>query len=237
MNQSLPKLPIGIQDFEKLRQGHFIYVDKTQYLYQLLQQGNVYFLARPRRFGKSLMISTLEAIFKGRKELFKKTWIESSDYDWQIHPVIRVDMGEMPTKETPEIFKSALLQWLKNIATQYDIALSEPVISLGSCLSELIDTLEKKYGKVVVLIDEYDKPILDNIINPVAADIMHDILRQFYTILKSQDGNLRFVILTGVTKFSKVSIFSGLNNLQDISLTEKYTSLCGYTQSELETVF
>ena len=234
MNHLL-KLPIGIQDFRKLREGGFVYVDKTKYIYQLLQEGTVYFLSRPRRFGKSLLISTLEAIFKGQSELFKETWIDTSDYAWMEYPVIRLDMSQM-SKNNINDFKMALLQNVMTIAQQYHIDLLHPVVDAATALNSLINELGKKQ-KVVVLIDEYDKPILDNLADMELATAMRDVLRQFYTILKAQDGNLRFVLLTGVTKFSRVSIFSGLNNLQDLTMTDKYAAICGYTQTELVHVF
>ncbi len=231
------KLPIGIQDFAKLRNNGSLYVDKTQLLHSLLQDGSVYFLSRPRRFGKSLLISTLEAIFKAERHLFKDTWIDRSDYTWPVHPVIRIDMSELPTKETPDAFRRALLHLLGRIARDHQVMLPDMTMGIGVCLKELILLLNAKYTKVVVLVDEYDKPILDNINDVAMAETMRDILRQFYTILKAQDGNLRFVLLTGVTKFSRVSVFSGLNNLQDLTMTDKYATLCGYTQSELEQAF
>ncbi len=233
----LLKLPIGIQDFATIRTDGYLYVDKTQHLYNLITGGKVYFLSRPRRFGKSLLISTLETIFKTERHLFKDTWLDQSDYTWPKHPVVRIDMSELPTKETPQKFNIAMLNLLQRIAREHQVALPEITMGIGVCLKELILLLNEKYTKVVVLIDEYDKPILDNINDPAMAQTMRDILRQFYTILKAQDGNLRFVLLTGVTKFSRVSVFSGLNNLQDLTMTDKYATLCGYTQAELVNVF
>jgi hypothetical protein len=227
------KLPIGVQDFPTLRTEGYLYVDKTQHLYNMITGGKVYFLSRPRRFGKSLLLSTIESLFKGQRELFKNTWVEASDYDWKVHPVIRIDMAKNAKKNEPD-FKAALLQNIVMIAEENGITLKSPLIDAASALNDLISQLSTNGKvKVVVLIDEYDKPILDNINNKTLANTMRDILREFYTILKAQDGNLRFVMLTGVTKFSRVSIFSGLNNLQDITMADKYATLCGYTQSEL----
>lgn len=229
------KLPIGIQDFAKLHEEGFLYVDKTRYLHQLIQDGSVYFMSRPRRFGKSLMISALECIFKGRKELFQDTWIADSDCGWQEHPVIRIDMSRAD-RSGPERFSNSLIDLLAQIAKHYDVKLNSKS-NAGIALDSLISNLAEKHGRVVILVDEYDKPILDNIGNIELAKTMRNCLRDFYTILEAQDGNIRFVMLTGVTKFSKVSVFSGLNNLQDLTMTDKYAAMLGYTQSELEENF
>lgn len=234
-------LPIGIQDFEKLRQGNFLYVDKTKHLYRLIKTGRSYFLSRPRRFGKSLTISTLEYIFKARKDLFENTWIlnspETASYDWKEYPVIRLDMGEI-SRSSKENLEQGLLKKLLSIASDYRVCLPEPLIDPASALSSLIEGLVKlKNLRVVVLIDEYDKPILDNILDLKKADEIREVLRSFYTIFKSQDGNIHFLMLTGVTKFTKVSIFSGLNSPNDLTLTDANSDLVGYTQEELETSF
>lgn len=233
MPSEIKPLPIGIQTFEKLIKGAYLYVDKTPLLYELVKNpSGVYFLSRPRRFGKSLTISTLEAIFTNRRELFKGLWIDSSDYQWQEYPVIRIDMAEL-SRESSTSLKATLIDLTNKIAQTHDIKLDG--LSAGTNLRDLIQSLKQKYQKqVVVLIDEYDKAILDNLNNTEVAKECRDILREFYTILKSQDRNLRFVFLTGVSKFSKVSIFSGLNNLSDISMDAKFASLCGYTQEELD---
>ena len=236
MNMQAPKkLPIGIQDFVKIREGDYVYVDKTQHLYNLIQRGSVYFLSRPRRFGKSLLISTLEAIFQGKKELFKDLWIANSDYDWKTYPVIRIDMSET-VRTSPELLEQSLLDIVKMLAERYHINLGKP-LSSSQALGTLIRSLAEKNNKAVVLIDEYDKPIIDNISDIKLALKMRNALRSFYTILKAQDGNLKFILLTGVSKFSKASVFSELNNLQDLTLDTNNATLLGYTQTELETVF
>jgi hypothetical protein len=229
------KLPIGMQDFTKIREGNCVYVDKTQLIAKLIATGSVYFLSRPRRFGKSLLISTLEAIFQGKKELFKGLWIEQSDYDWKRYPVIRIDMSET-VRTSPELLAESLIKLLKRIAESHQLDLGD-LLSPSDAFSTLISRLAESGKKAVVLVDEYDKPIIDNISNPDLALNMRDILRPFYGILKAQDGNLKFILLTGVTKFSKASVFSELNNLQDLTLTEQYSHLLGYTQVELEKVF
>ncbi len=237
----LQELPIGIQDFEVLRQGNYVYVDKTELLYQLIKTGKSYFLSRPRRFGKSLMISTLEMIFKARKDLFENTWIlsdpKAANYDWKEYPVIRMDMGKMDSK-TPEAFEASLIERVLGIANEYQIQLKTPFIGPADAIDQLITALAAlKKARVAVLIDEYDKPILDNILDEKKAEEIREVLRYFYTIFKSQDGNLHFLMLTGVTKFSKVSIFSGLNHPEDLTLSDAVSGLLGYTQAELEHTF
>ena len=237
----LQDLPIGIQDFETLRVGNYVYVDKTQHFYRLITTGKSYFISRPRRFGKSLMISTLEMIFKGRKDLFKNTWIlecpKAANYEWKEYPIIRLDMGKL-SRDNIEDFKMALSQKVLEIAAEYQVNLKEPLIDAQDALDKLIRALVvAKKEKVAVLIDEYDKPILDNILDLKLADEIRKILRGFYGVFKSEDGNLKFLILTGVTKFSKVSVFSGLNNPDDLTMTDMNSDLLGYTQEELEKTF
>jgi len=198
------KLPIGVQSFSKMITGGYLYVDKTELLYQLIDEGLPYFLSRPRRFGKSITISTLAAIFEGQRELFKGLWIDNSDWDWQVYPVIRLDMSKADS-ESPEALKESLRYMLREIAKQYEVTLTDN-LSPGLELDQLIKQLAN-IGKVVVLIDEYDKPILDVIRSPEIALKNRDILKHFYGILKSEDVNLKFIFLTGVTKFSKVSVF------------------------------
>ena len=236
MSQTIAKkLPIGVQDFTILRTEGFVYVDKTELLHRLITQNRVYFLSRPRRFGKSLLISTLEAIFQGKKELFKDLWIEKSGYDWKPHPVIRIDMSET-VRTSPELLAESLIKLLKRIASTHQLELGNS-LSPGDAFSMLITLLAERGHKVVVLIDEYDKPIIDNISDIKLALKIRDVLRTFYGILKAQDGNLKFILLTGVSKFSKASVFSELNNLQDLTLDTNSATLLGYTQTELEAVF
>jgi hypothetical protein len=231
------KLPVGIQDFETLRTENYVYVDKTALLYQMITQGRVYFLSRPRRFGKSLLVSTLHAIFRGKKHLFQDLWIDSSDYSWEQHPVIWLDMSAV-TSSSADLLQQSLKFHLHEIAGQYGVKLPDS-LSVSDSLNKLISQLAEKNNnkKVVVLIDEYDKPLVDQIHRPEIALENREILKQFYGILKAKDANLRFVLLTGVSKFSKVSVFSGLNNLEDISLLPDYATLLGYTQEELTTYF
>ncbi len=227
------KLPIGIQDFETIITDGYIYIDKTELIYQIVTQGKPYFLSRPRRFGKSLLVSTFDALFSGRRHLFKGLWIDHSDWRWVQHPIIRLDMSTI-NNGTPEMLEADLIRALNGIAFQHQITLTG--VSAANYLESLIQQLSEKQ-KVVVLIDEYDKPLIDNIEDFDIAKKNREVLRKFYTILKAQDANLQFVFLTGVTKFSKVSVFSGLNNLIDLSMLDPYSSLLGYTRKELERYF
>jgi Predicted AAA-ATPase/PD-(D/E)XK nuclease superfamily len=229
------KLPLGIQDFETIRTENYLYVDKTELIYQLVTRGQAYFLSRPRRFGKSLLISTLHAIFKGKRHLFQGLWIDKSDYTWEQHPIIWLDMSAV-TNSSAELLQKSLNHKLNKVAKQYGVKLPSS-LPVSDRLDELITQLAENKQKVVVLIDEYDKPLIDQIHRPEIALENREILKQFYGILKSQNANIRFVLLTGVSKFSKVSIFSGLNNLQDISLSPDYATLLGYTQQELINYF
>lgn len=229
----MKKLPIGRQSIEYILNNNYLYVDKTEHIYNLLTTGGgVYFLSRPRRFGKSLLISTLDQIFQGNKELFKEQWIYSSDYDWKKYPVIKLSMGNVETGKGEKEFVRDLNISLDEIAEHYNITLTHEGIK-----SRLIQLIKKLSKEVVILIDEYDKPILDNIDNVTTAERYRDILRSFYSSLKDMDDYIRFIFITGVSKFSKTSIFSGLNNLDDITMDSDYASLLGITQDELESNF
>jgi hypothetical protein len=232
----LKPLPIGIQSYSELIADGFLYIDKTEYIYNMIKNKGYYFLSRPRRFGKSLLISTLEAIFLGKKELFKGLWIEKAEYDWHEHPVIKLDFTQIYNKN-PEEFKNELKRQLIEIGSDYHIEFNND-IPLPGMFKDLIKGLYIKTSqRVAILIDEYDKPIIDNITNTEVAKANRDILKSFYGILKGADEYIRFVILTGVTKLSRVSIFSDLNNLNDVTISEKYAGMLGYTQKELEYYF
>jgi len=231
------KLPIGISDFKKLREENFIYVDKTKYIYKLITEGGgYYFLSRPRRFGKSLLISTLEYLFKGEKELFKGLYIQDK-FNWEeVYPVIRIDFSKDILKK--EDYKKRVIQELEKNYINNGIEMLEKGEDEISLFEKLIITIYKSYGKqVVVLVDEYDKPILDLIEDIKQAEEIRKQLKAFYSVLKGLDKYIRFVLITGVSKFSKVSLFSGLNQLEDISLNKEYGNICGYTQNELEFYF
>jgi hypothetical protein len=226
-------LPIGIQTFRDIIEGGFYYVDKTHFIPKLTSK--YYFLSRPRRFGKSLFLDTLKEAFSGNKELFKGLYLYDN-WDWEKrYPIIKLDLSQA-YPDTEENLKESINSFLEDIAKKYQIKLSKRLMPLK--FKELIQKLYEKYNqKVVVLIDEYDKPILDVIEDIEKARRNRDILKKFFEILKPSDPYLKLVFLTGVSRFSKVSIFSGLNQLQDITLNEEFSTVCGYTQSELESVF
>ena len=228
------KYPVGVQTFEKLRQENYIYVDKTALVYELACQSVPIFLSRPRRFGKSLLLSTIDAYFSGRRELFKGLAIESLTDDWQPHPVFHLDLSGCAYLDKDSLGRHIdmyLARWEKIYGDEN----SGRDLS-GRFASLLAAASEKTGKKAVVLIDEYDKPLLDTLDEDRREihSYYKEVLRGFYGCLKSNDRYLRFVMLSGVTKFSQVSIFSGLNNLKDISMSRKYSTICGVTQEELE---
>ena len=227
-------LPIGIQCFADLRKGGYVYVDKTKEIHRMVSVGKHYFLSRPRRFGKSLLVSALEDIFKGNKKLFEGLYIYDK-IDWEQHPVIKIDWSKIKRGSAQEL-EVDLSDYLNQMAEGYEISLKRSFAS--SKFDELIISLREKAGKkVVILIDEYDMPILDALQKPDVLGGIRDFLQDFYKIIKANDENLRFVFLTGISKFSKVSIFSGLNNLDDITLDREFSTICGYTQNELVSYF
>ncbi|MEA3342227.1 MAG: AAA family ATPase [Chloroflexota bacterium] len=227
----LKSLPVGIQTFRKIIEQEYLYVDKTEEIYRLITTGEVYFLARPRRFGKSLLISTLAEIFEGRRGLFEGLWIYDSDYEWTEHPVIRIDFSLLRVT-TDEELKRGIKSRLNRIAQQYGVSLKED--EYYEQFADLILQLAAR-SKVVILVDEYDKPIIDNVESAKEARSIRDVLKGFYTVIKGMDEHLRFVLLTGVSKFSKVGVFSGLNNLKDITMDDRFAALLGITQTEVET--
>ncbi len=232
----MKNLPIGIQSFEKLRSQDFLYVDKTKEIHRMVSGAGIYFLSRPRRFGKSLTISTLDALFKGRKELFEGLYIYDK-WDWsKKYTVVRIDWTAIKHGTSEEIERD-LSAWLKRLARDNEITLFSEYAS--SCFGELIVELHRKTGeKVVVLVDEYDVPILD-VMGKSGKELkdVQESLHNIYKILKATDDHLQFIFLTGVSKFAGLSVFSALNNPQDITLSEDYATICGITQEELESYF
>ncbi len=236
------KLPIGIQTFRVIRDlnENYVYVDKTEIALNLIEEGRYYFLSRPRRFGKSLFLDTLSEIFKGNKELFEGLYIHDK-WDWnETYPVIKIDLGMGRFSETRSInnrLRDVLLFNAELLDIPFEEIESEEV---GAMLEKLIFRLWRKTGrKIVVLIDEYDKPILDNIHKQDKSISLEarNILRDFYSALKVNDAYLRFVFITGVSKFSKLNLFSGLNNIEDITIDERYATITGYTHNDLKKVF
>lgn len=231
----MKKLPIGIQTFQNLIEEGYYYVDKTPYVRQLTEEGKYYFLSRPRRFGKSLFLSTLKSAFLDQKELFHGLYLEKSWAWGNSHPVVHISFGAgvMQNLEDLHIRFASILD---RHAEQYGIEFKQT--DLRERFSELIVKLADKYRlKTVVLVDEYDKPVLDNIERTETALEIREALKNIYSVIKDSDQSIRFVFITGVSKFSKVSLFSGLNNLEDISLDKRYSAICGYTQEDLETIF
>ncbi|RMH59446.1 MAG: AAA family ATPase, partial [Candidatus Hydrogenedentota bacterium] len=228
----MKKLPIGIQDFPHIRQEGYIYVDKTSYLYRLITEGKVYFLSRPRRFGKSLLVSTLEQIFRGNQALFEGLYIHDK-IEWKEHPVIKLDMTQMAYRR-PEELETALVECLQAIGREYGVAINGRLPK--DAFANLVTALSPR-GKVALLIDEYDKPIIGALPDTVACAAYRDLLKDFYGVIKGLDAHLKFVFLTGVSKFSRTSIFSDLNNLYDLTMDREFSAVLGYTQVELESYF
>ncbi len=229
------KLPIGISTLSQIINDGYIYIDKTQIALDLINSGKYYFLSRPRRFGKSLFLDTLKEIFKGNKELFKGLYIYDK-YNFESYPVISVSFGSGGVKTTEDLHNEVDIILEKN---QRYLNIKCPAgYRFKHCFQYLIEEAYKKYQKpVVILIDEYDKPILDNIENKEIARQIRDELKNFYAVIKDSDAFIKFVFITGVSKFSKVSLFSGLNNLNDITINPRYATICGYTQKDVETSF
>ncbi|MCC2624593.1 MAG: hypothetical protein K0R14_466 [Burkholderiales bacterium] len=231
----LKELPVGISSLENIITKDFLYVDKTKFVSRLVTKGAYYFLSRPRRFGKSLLVDTLKQAFQGNKQIFKGLFLENN-WDWDIkYPVIHIDLGQGVVKSKEQL-DSILNTILDSYYNEYQI--ENRYTEMSSRFRYLIDQIKAKCNRqLVILVDEYDKPILDNITDVEVAMQVREVLKNFYSVIKVVDANLQFVLLTGVSKFSKVSLFSGLNNLHDITLRQENADICGYTQNELETNF
>jgi len=228
----LQKLPLGIQTFSEIINENYLYVDKTQQIYNLICSGKYFFLSRPRRFGKSLTLSTINSIYSGQRDLFSGLWIEE-EWDWQKkHPVIHISFSGIGY-ETSDL-ETAIEAELRLLSNQFDVTLEQ--IGIERMFRELIQKISSN-GKVVILVDEYDKPIIDYLDAKEQAKTNRAILKTFYSIIKDSDPHIEFLMITGVSKFSKVSIFSDLNNLTDITLDRRFADLTGYTQAELEGSF
>ena len=221
--------------FRHLIEGGYVYVDKTPYIYELIRDTiGVYFLSRPRRFGKSLLISTLDEIFQGNKELFEELWLAQSDYIWESYPVIRLDFSKERVK-TAAALEDVISRYLCKIANNYSITLDENVPYHGKFV-DLIEQLRQNHpnnNRVVILIDEYDTPIIDNLGNIVEAREIQRVMKAFYSVIKAMDADIRFVLITGISKFTKVSIFSELNHLTDLTLRTPFATMLGLTKEEI----
>ncbi|MBQ8756378.1 MAG: AAA family ATPase, partial [Lentisphaeria bacterium] len=223
----------SVYNFEDLIQGNFLYVDKTEYIWQLIRPAKeMYFLSRPRRFGKSLTVSTLKAVFEGKKDLFKGLAIYDKPYDWKPYPVIHLDFANCDIKTADELVEYLIGQ-LTNIANSFHLQLRGKQLSV--CFENLINDIAVN-DNVVIFVDEYDKPILNNIAKQNVNEIL-SVLKGFYSNIKKTESKLRFAFITGVSKFCHVSLFSDLNNLTDISMDARYAAMFGYTQDELEANF
>ena len=229
------KYPIGIQDFEDLQRNGYAYVDKTNFVYKLADEGKYYFLSRPRRFGKSLFLSTLEAYFQGKKELFEGLAIYDLETEWKKYPIFHIDLNTANFREKDSLY-TVLNDYLTTWESKYGTRESEATLALRF-KGVIARAAEKEGCGVVILIDEYDKPILQTLRDPELQAEHRAQQKAFYSVLKTQDRYIKFAFLTGVTKFGKVSVFSDLNNLTDISMDHRYISICGMTEKELLTNF
>ena len=231
------KYPIGIQSFERIIEDGYVYIDKTDLIYSLTHGGSIYFLSRPRRFGKSLLVSTLKNYYLGHKELFKGLKIDSLEKDWNVHPVFHVDFNGANFTQAG-VLETMLDDYIDKWEKQYDIH-TDPGLGVGLRFRDILCAVHEQTGRrAVVLIDEYDKPILDVLdVDTLLEDRHRNVLKAFYSVFKVADSHLQFVLLTGVTKFSQVSVFSGFNQPKDISMDARYETLCGITQEELDGYF
>ncbi|WP_455637397.1 ATP-binding protein [Parabacteroides sp.] len=231
----LRKLPIGIQDFASLREDGFLYVDKTALVYRMVTTGKPYFMSRPRRFGKSLLLSTLKAYFLGRKDLFEGLAIEQLEKDWTVYPVLHLSLNAQfyeNKRSLEQVLEGHLMDWEKEYGeTPKELGLAARFMLI------IRQACEKTGQKVVVLIDEYDKPLLRTLADDELHQVYREMLTGFYTVLKDADPYLRFVFITGVTKFSQLGIFSNLNQLVDLSMNPFYATICGMTRNEIEQTF
>ncbi|CAK8721884.1 AAA family ATPase [Candidatus Electrothrix laxa] len=228
------KYPLGVQTFSKLIRQNYVYVDKTALIYKLVNEGEWYFFSRPRRFGKSVLVSTLEALFRGEKALFETLFISTTDYAFDEHPVIKLEFTKAKILNATN-FEAFISEQVTTLAKQHQIPLTSERFERQ--FDQLVTGLHLQTGrKVVLLVDEYDKPLLNTLETEQLADVKTS-MNAFYGVVKALDEHLRFVFITGVSKFSKVSVFSGMNNLEDISMRKDYSALCGYTQQELDNYF
>jgi hypothetical protein len=227
------KLPLDLSNFKEMRESGYLYVDKTEHAYNIITEGRKYFLSRPRRFGKSLFVSTLREILNGNKELFEGLWIYNSNYNWGQYGIIELDLSSLGI-DSPESLKVGLCYALNKVAQDYSLNIDLKLNSPEILLIEVVNALRKQFGKVAVLIDEYDNPILQTLKDESRATAVRDAIRLFFTAIKSRDTLIDLVFITGVSSFTRAGLFSGFNNLRDITLNPKYATICGYTDAEVD---
>lgn len=232
----LPRLPLKISTFRKLRESNYVYVDKTRYAYDLLMNEPRCFLSRPRRFGKSLFVSTLKEILAGEKDLFDGLWIANSDYQWQKHGVIVFDFSMLDIGSV-EDFKKSLCHWLLVIANDYDLDIMVDQNIPSIAIKQVASALYKKFRRVAILVDEYDNPILNTLNDTEKAVAIRDTIKHFFGVIKGLDEYVDFVFITGVSSFAKAGLFSGMNNLQILTLEDNFSGICGYTDAEVDHYF
>ena len=232
------KYPIGIQSFDQIIEDGYVYVDKTDMIYDLTHEGKIYVLSRPRRFGKSLLVSTLKNYYLGRKDLFKGLAIDGMEKEWNVYPVFHVDFNGSDFTQAG-VLEKRINGYVSDWEKEYGVVSDGDTLDLGGRFIKILEAAHAKTGRrAVVLIDEYDKPILDVLdMSRELEDRHRNVLKAFYSVFKGADAHLQFVLLTGVTKFSQVSVFSGFNQPKDISMDARYETLCGITQDELEVLF
>lgn len=232
----MQRLPIDISTFARIRELNCLYVDKTEYMYKMITQGQRYFLSRPRRFGKSLLVSTLQEILMGNKHLFNDLWIGSSDYSWQEYGIINLDFSKIECHSI-DTLHDALRFYLNKIANAYNIEPFNNNVDISIMLEAIVDKLFQKFKRVAILVDEYDAPILKSLHNKELAEAIQNNIQQFFTTIKSLDAQVQFVFITGVSSFAKAGLFSGINNLRIMTLDDRYATLCGYTDHEIDHYF
>lgn len=232
----LQKLPLDINTFRRLRTSEFLYVDKTKYAYDLITGGHRYFLSRPRRFGKSLFVSMLQEVLLGERDLFNGLWIAGSDYSWKKHGVITLDLSALGIK-SKETFEEGICQALIEVVSAYKLNITTDFKSPELALRAVVLALYAQYGAVAVLVDEYDNPILNILHDPDKARSIRDALKHFFATIKGLDAYINFVFITGVSSFTRAGLFSGINNLQIITLDDTFSGICGYTELEVSKYF
>lgn len=230
------KLPLDTSVFSRLRKLNYLYIDKTEYMYRMLTTGHRFFLSRPRRFGKSLLVSTLKEILTGNKELFEGLWIAKSDYQWQEHGIINLDFSTFTAHDTASL-QEGLRSELHVIAQSYGLVIDTTIKDINIVLKMVVRGLYARFGHVAILVDEYDSPILKTLYNESTAKEIRDITQQFFTTIKDLDAEVQFVFITGVSSFAKAGLFSGINNLQILTLDKRFAGICGYTDEEIDQYF